>query len=351
LNGEIYGGGRQSQDFLRAICQVLDEKPAACNDLPEEPKFELIVLTDERCEDCKAMVTRITPQLKQLFPGMSVKEMDYSNTQGKNLYESNNVQYLPAFLFPEQVETASNYAQISRYLRPAGDYQSLAVGSDFDPTKEICENGKDDTGNGLIDCEDPDCEQSLVCREENPQHLAVFVMSECPYGTRALDAMNEVLANFKDEITFEVNYIASYNNETDSFNALHGQSEVDENIRQLCAAKYYPENNKYMEYIWCRNEDITSTDWESCAQMADLDEQKIAECSEGEEGVKLLKDNIKLADSLGIGASPTWLVNNKYTFSGITAEVVKTNFCKYNEDVAGCENTLTAKSDIPAGGC
>ena len=34
------------------------------------------------------------------------------------------------------------------------------------PGKEICNNGKDDTGNGLIDCKDPQCADSIYCQPE-----------------------------------------------------------------------------------------------------------------------------------------------------------------------------------------
>ena len=143
-----------------------------------------------------------------------------------------------------------------------------------------------------------------------------------------------VLDNFGDDIDFHVNYIANENSDG-SFSSLHGQPEVDENIRELCAMKYYPDS--YMNYVWCRNKDIKG-DYTNCA----ADFQKIKTCASSNEGKKLLSQNIKLTNELGIGASPTWMVNNKYKFNGIDAETVKTNFCKYN-DVAGCDNALSGQ--------
>ena len=34
---------------------------------------------------------------------------------------------------------------------------------------------------------------------------------------------------------------------------------------------------------------------------------------------------MKLANDLKVGASPTWMVNNKYMFSGLDAETVRVN--------------------------
>ncbi len=61
---------------------------------------------------------------------------------------------------------------------------------------------------------------------------------------------------------------------------------------------------------------------------------------------------IKLANELQIGASPTWFANNKYTFSGIDSETIKTNICKYNSDLGDmCANTLSSTSQTSAGSC
>ena len=223
----------------------------------------------------------------------------------------------------------------------------------FNPTKEICDNKIDDTNNGFVDCADSDCTEELICRQEEKAKLDLFVMSQCPYGTKALDIMPAVLETFKNEIQFNVNFIAA-EIEPGKFNSLHGQPEVDENIRELCAIKYYPENYKYMDYIVCRDKNITSTEWEGCAEKAEMNVNTIKTCSEGTEGINLHSENIKLANGLGIGASPTWLANNKYQFSGIDVLTVQKEICKYNPELKGCSVNLAgavAGASVPAGSC
>ncbi len=349
LNNEQYRGGRKSADFLRAICNVLETKPQACKDIPAPAAIEMVTISDKRCNDCDESVDMIKGQLKGMFPGLVVKSLDYSSKNGKKLFDDLGLKFLPSILFNDSIKQGESYNAVSRYLSKKGDYQELAIGATFDPTKEICDNKKDDTGNGLVDCDDPDCDQAMACREEKKKDLQVFVMSQCPYGTRALDAMKEVLENFGDDINFNINFIASYDENTDKFSALHGQPEVDENIRELCAIKHYPDNYKYMDYIWCRNKDIQSADWEPCAEEAGMDVETIKTCFEDGEGKELHKENIKIGEALGIGASPTWLANNKKTFSGIDAETVKQNYCSVNSDLAGCENTLTGNTATAGG--
>jgi len=306
--------------------------------------FSAILINDERCKECDP--TSLIGQLNNVFPNVEIIEYDYSSKEGKEIYDENELTVLPAVLFTEAVKDTEGYTQVERYLDPKGDYLSLRIGSNFDPSSEICDNDIDDNGDGDIDCDDANCEGSLLCREEIPQKLDLFVMSQCPYGTKALDAMQEVLSNFGDDIDFDIHFIANENPDG-SFKSLHGQPEVDENIRELCAIKYYPDNYQYMDYIWCRDKNIQSAEWEGCAVEAFGTSEKIKECFE-DEGQKLHSDDIKIANQLQISASPTWLANNQVKFSGIDSETARRNFCNSNPSVDGCDSTLS--TDTAVGG-
>jgi hypothetical protein len=313
-----------------------------------------------------------------MFPGANVTILDYADADGKKLFDDLDIKLLPAVLFDQKVKEADNYNRIQRFLAPAGNYLAFRSGAKFDPTKEVCDNGiddtgnnlvdckdpdckkdpvcmekcdngKDDTGNGLVDCADPDCKDTLVCRKEISNKLEVFVMSQCPYGVKALNAMDEVLKNFNNKIDFQVHFIA--NELPDGkFRSLHGQPEVDENIRELCAIKYYPKDFKYMEYVACRNKNIKSTNWQACTGDNGIDTETIRKCFEDGEGVKLLSKDIQVANGMGIGASPTWLANNKFKFSGIDAETIKTNLCKHNQGLPNCDKKLSGPPPRGGGG-
>jgi hypothetical protein len=68
-------------------------------------------------------------------------------------------------------------------------------------------------------------------------------------------------------------------------------------------------------------------------------------------GKSLLSADIKIAQSLGISASPTWMSNNKFMFSGIDAESVKNQFCQSNPGLQGCEKTLASEGTVAPGSC
>ncbi|MBR57476.1 MAG: hypothetical protein CMH54_05380 [Myxococcales bacterium] len=357
LSGRRYGGGRTENDFMRSICnEFKGTRPEACANIPEPVKVETIVLTDTRCKACNSQ--RLVGRLKSLFPGLSETTYNYATDAGRAKYDemvkANGPLLLPAILFTDSVKKGEGYQRVQRYLKPYGAYSVLAIGAKWDPTAEICDDKTDNTGNGKVDCEDPTCTAQLICRKEQKNKLDVFVMSQCPYGVRALNAMDEVLKNFGDDLDFEIHFINDVDpNSKTGFSSLKGDTEVRENIRELCAITHYPKNHKYMDYILCRNKNIRSENWQECA-VNGIDVKVIEKCSTGGEGKTLLGNDLKLAKSLGISASPTWLANNKHKFSGVDAETIRKNICIYNPGLKNCDKKLSGQAPggaAPAGAC
>ncbi|MFH0861837.1 MAG: DsbA family protein [Candidatus Altiarchaeota archaeon] len=339
LNGNAYNGGRKEADFIRAICGVLAVKPEACDKIPKPLDFQVTVLSDKLCKSCDT--TMFEGRLKTMFPGVQIKNLDYSSPEGKSLYDATQVKLLPAFLFEKKVTQDPGYADVKNYLFEAGNYMSLKIGATWDP---YCDATNEH-------CSEDLCKGRMSCRQEIPKKLDVFVMSQCPYGLQALNSMKEVIATFND-LKFDIHFIGTYNEAKGTFTSLHGQPEVDEDLREICAIKNYPNNFDYMDYIWCRNADMKG-DWQKCATDNGMDAAKLKTCAEGEEGKNLLKESFALTEQLSVTGSPTWLANNKYKFQGIAADAIKTNLCLYNQGWAGCEKTLSGSTGGVAatGGC
>ncbi|MFH1132577.1 MAG: hypothetical protein V1754_14675 [Pseudomonadota bacterium] len=348
IAGERYSGDRSKNELLRAICpNMKGPKPPACAKIPEPVEVNAIIVTDKRCKECDT--NRMVESLRgRFFPKLTVKTLDYGDQEGKKFYDELGIKLLPLMVFEPGVEKSEHYARLQRWMIPKGKYQQLRIPASFDPTAEICDNKTDDTGNGKVDCADPSCKGTLVCRPEILKKLDVFIMSQCPYGVKAIDAMKEVLPNFKGQMKFDVHYIAE--KEGDGFKSLHGQPEVDENIRQLCAKKYYGKNDKYLDYMWCRNKDYRNNEWKGCATNG-IKAEVIEKCATGADGKKLLEEDIKIGQALQVSGSPTWLANNRHKFSGIAPEPIKQSFCEHNKDLKNCDKKLTDNAGAPAGKC
>lgn len=342
INGKPYAGRRGSKDFIRAICAEHRSatKPAACQGVGELPKVNVTIIRDKRCADCN--VDRIVNTVKNQLGAPQIKFVEYTEEEGRTFVEGLGVAdpMLPMVLFDDSLQADSEAMNsMGRNLRPLGRYLALNVTASWNP---VCANPGG--------CEQESCKNTLSCRKERPNTLELFVMSQCPFGVKALNSMEEVLRNFSNNIGFEVNYIAS-GSAASGFTALHGHAEVEENIRQLCAAKHQGKNHKYMEYILCRNKDIRSNDWEKCIPGG-MDATVIKKCVEGGEGKLLLEASARVSSSLGVNASPTWIVNGRYKFSGVDAETIRKNLCAHNKGLKGCENTLSANTGAPVqGGC
>lgn len=339
IGGKQYSGGRRTNDFLRAICaEYKGKKPQVCTSIPEAPKVNVTILSDKRCTECQP--ERYQGMIKARVANPVVKIVDYSDPEGQKLYEATKPGNLPVIIFDKTLEADKEAAdQFKRGAREAGEYKVAPLGGEWNP---VC------MGEG--GCDKEECKNTIACRKEEKNKLEVFVMSQCPFGVKALNAMEEVLKNFDKKIDFKVNFIGGGDAKS-GLTGMHGQAEVDENIREICAIKHYPKDYKWMEYVLCRNKDIRSTKWEECAK-GDIKADVIKKCFEGDEGKQLLEASYKYSQGLGFGASPTWLANNKYKFSGVDAETIKKNLCEHNKELKGCENKLSGNSGAPVqGGC
>lgn len=338
INGKKYAGNRKSNDIFRAVCAEFQGKqPEACASIPESPKVNVTLLTDKRCKDCDTK--RMEGSIKQKISNPVITTVDYTDPAGKKIFDAVKPVNLPAIVFDATLDKDKDAMMaFSRGLKTAGDYKVAPQGA-WNPQ---C---ADDGG-----CNLDECKASLQCRVEEPKKLELFVMSQCPYGVKGFDAMKEVLENFKkngEQINFQVHYIPQ--GEPAELKAMHGQGEVDENIRELCAIKHYPTDYKFMDYVWCRNKNIKDANYAACTTAeTGIDADKIKTCFEGQEGKDLLLKSYEYTKASGFGASPTWLTNNKYKFSGIDAETIKTNFCQYNK-IAGCDTKLSGPPPRPQG--
>ena len=292
-----------------------------------DPSIIVKILNDKRCTDCDT--TQLQAKLQQVFPNANFEFLDYSTPAGAALYKSSGVKYLPAVLFDDKVKLTANFMQVSQYITAAGSYYTLAIGALFDPTAKICT---------VADCADPQCKDSLACRPKISNKLDLFIMSKCPFASQAEDSLKQVLSTIKD-IKFNLHYLASYD-PTAGFSSLHGPTEVSEDLRQICIAKYYP--GALMDYIWCRNPGISTEEWQKCALASKMDTAKIDTCATGDEGKALLQADIKIGEALKISASPTWLANNYQQFSALSAADISSQYCGFNAGAVGCDVKLNS---------
>lgn len=181
--------------------------------------------------------------------------------------------------------------------------------------------------------------------------VELFVMSKCPFGVNSEILISKVKDLLGNKFNLKIYYIARENTDG-TFSSLHGQEEVDENMRQICIAKYYP--SKLMQYLKCINKDYVHADkkWEICAEENYLDVDKVEECWKSTEGKNLLRQNIKISNERKITVSPTIFINGIYYQGYRTAEAIKNAICdEFTEKPDECETSLGEEKTPSGGSC
>lgn len=173
--------------------------------------------------------------------------------------------------------------------------------------------------------------------------VELYVMSQCPYGVQAEDALLPVIKNLGNSVKLELAFIGSVNTDG-TFRSLHGEPEVKGDMVQVCAMKYEPA--KYMDFILCMNKDSGAIpgNWEACADSLKLDKAAIKKCYEGAEGKELLTASFKIAELAQAQGSPTIKINGKDYAGQRDAASFTRAVCK-NLDSPACSNIPTCTQD------
>ena len=215
-------------------------------------------------------------------------------------------------------------------------YRYVPLGSEFNPE---CQSP--------LECSQAQCKDTWHCKPEKLGQVDLYLMSECPYGTKAVGFLEEALKDLGD-VNLHLHYIGSGTAAT-AFKSMNGDAEVREDLRAVCAIRHYEQKHLYLRYIGCRSLNVLNPDWVACTGASTgIDASVIRRCSEGPEGAKLLEASFKSSEVAGIGASPTFVINNKFKKGGATdAATVKRFICAHNPNLKGCANVPAPVSSGP----
>lgn len=191
-----------------------------------------------------------------------------------------------------------------------------------------------------------------IPKSERPE-VKLFVMSYCPYGDQAEEAIKPAIELFGEKINFEIHYIVS--KEGDKYTALHGEGELNQNIREICVKKYQPE--KFWDFVLVANKETnfqnTDQKWEEVAKKVGVDVSKIKNCFEKEKENILAKE-FEEVEKYQAWASPTLILNGtEASPSRRTPEGFKQIICQaFKTPPEECKVTLKDSSTpSPSGGC
>lgn len=161
-----------------------------------------------------------------------------------------------------------------------------------------------------------------------------FVFAYCPYGTQMEKALVPVYNLLKDKVDISINFIG----------AMHGEFEHVESQRQLCIQKIYGEDKlfAYLDKFLVNSAVGSCQGTDTCVNplieaiftQIGVDKDKINSCM-STDGETMYKADEQKASSLGIGGSPTVVIN------GVE---IGGNSCNSNSDCNPGEGCVVADS-------
>lgn len=361
INGETYSGKRDTMSLMRAICSEYDEKPEACLDIPEPVKFDVTILTSENCDTCNT--ARPEAALKEIFEGISFRHVNIDTEEGKELVERYGAVKVPTFVFDSKVNETEVWKSEPTLSEAFKEIDSVYV--------------LDDRATGAVQYIDPEKEALRLAAIEEAKKQALeklgvkekpqidfFVMSYCPYGDIAEEAIEPVftelgeLANFKPHYVFSKSAQATEDKCRGEYCSLHGRVELNQNLREMCVFEQYGAREWFdfaMEMNDKCNYENADECWEDVAADLGLDTDAIATCEE-EEGERILQEEYELNALLGVTGSPTVFVQGMPYSGPRSAEGYKYALCQeFEEKPEACvglrEPAAVQQQAAPAGNC
>lgn len=275
INSKVYTGDRDLSSLMTHINSQLS-KDKRIYISKDKIKFRMYVVEHETLpqgKEDKQLTQNISQYVKMQA---DVERVPYSKAMRK--FKGIDIDFLPLYIIEKDVNITSLFeTSIQRGTATETD-KYIVLGKS---TREGVFAGRD--------------------RKENL--LEIFVMSQCPYGVMAENAVIASLneGTFPKDVKVRIRYIASENG--DGFNSLHGQPEWEENVRQLIIQDLYPD--KFYKYLFHRNKEYQTDKWQDAAKKAGINPAKVTK--DFERGKDLLRADIKYSDSYGASASPTLL--------------------------------------------
>lgn len=387
LNGAPYEGGRQSTDFIRAICQELGEGFEECESMPacsshedctvdpakdgycenagtddaecvyKDPvPVELIVLNDKRCASCDTAAAVQT--CRMLFKRLSIRGVDLQSEEGQELVSTYGITRLPAYLFNLEIVDSFSWqtGSIAQYFLRAGDRYRLrdeATGASYIVNEEEREAYYDNLGITLGD---------------NKPQIDFFVMSYCPYGNQAEEAIEPVLDLLDDKVELKPHYVVYSNfngggpqyciDEASELCSMHGATELNQDIRERCVLDEYG-IAAWFDFATEMNTKCTAVNADSCwtavAEGLGYDTKKIQACFEANaEG--FAREDLELGKLFGATGSPAVYIDGEsYGGSRTGAGFIGAVCAKFDTPPEECSDIpqieASASAPAPTGGC
>lgn len=183
-----------------------------------------------------------------------------------------------------------------------------------------------DVGN-QTDSQTPEEAAASINKLSSPM-LEAYVVSKCPFGLQLQRAMAKAVEEQPSLAPYlKPRYIGSVSSDGKTIEAMHGEPEATENLRQICIRE--EQADKYWNYISCH---IKAGETKTCESSTGVDSAKLSACIANPSlGVAYAKEDFDLSSKYSAFASPTMVLNEAVTsssaFGGRSADAMRSMVC------------------------
>lgn len=206
-------------------------------------------------------------------------------------------------------------------------------------------------------------EEKEIPKSDQPE-VHLYVMSFCPYGNQAEEAMKPVVELLGDSVEIEPHYVIYENyasgypeyclEEENKYCSMHGIDELNQNIREMCV--YQNQREKFWPFVDEVNKNCTVETvekcWENAAQKTGVDIDSVKACQTNK-GLAFVQKEKELNDKYEVRGSPTLVINGVRYAGERTSEGYKKAICNaFNNPPEACSQELSSEaSSGSSGGC
>jgi len=146
----------------------------------------------------------------------------------------------------------------------------------------------------------------------SPVRVDFYVMSKCPDAKFCENLWGPALSPLSSIITADMNYFGE-DNGGGAFNCMHGASECEGNVQQLCVKNMTSPSLKWMDFAICQSSTQGSIphNAKDCAKQLQLDYDVIDHCATGPLGRQLFSESIAKRKASGATKSCTLQLDDR----------------------------------------
>ncbi len=269
----------------------------------DDPKITVDVFDADDCKDC--VTDEVLVRLRSLIPTLEAHRIDVRTAEGKQLAKNDNIKYIPAFVFSDDIVNSDFYQSAAMLFKKAPNdtyyFEAADVGV---PVGEYLENPSTDTG---ISLGNADAKVTIIA----------YTDFTCKMCKAVSPVINKIKSEFKDDVRIIIKAIPN---------------PEQKNAREIAvAAQCAYEQGKFDEYVGTLfNQQTTLIKSEKVTELLSryatnlkLDKEQFADCLVNEDNQKKLDKNQQEATQFAVIGTPTLFINGQPYVGTITYENLK----------------------------